>query len=326
MKWLEVSLYTTTEGVEPLCGMLYAYGITGVEIDDKNDFAEFIESNTPYWDYVDEQLMAQKQDMPTRIKLYVSDNESGHAMLAGIQEELMTMRQRVPMFDLGSLELKMQSMDEEDWANNWKQYYKPLCIGEKLLIKPTWERVDDSKGRIVVEMDPGMAFGTGTHATTSLCLATLEKVVRPGDLVLDLGCGSGILAITTLLLGASHAVGVDIDPNAVHIAGQNAGINHLPKDKYEFVAGDITADDALVQRLSQTKYDIVAANIVADVIMHLTPHVQQFLKPGGTFLASGIIDMRREEVEQCFRDNGYIIVECNCQKDWLSYVLKRQEA
>lgn len=325
MKWLEVSLYTTTEGVEPLCGMLYEYGITGVEIDDKNDFAEFIETNTPYWDYVDEELMAQKKDMPTRIKLYVSDNESGHAMLAGIREELMSMRQRAPMFDLGSLELKMQSMDEEDWANNWKQYYKPLKIGEKLLIKPTWEQVDDPEGRIVVAMDPGMAFGTGTHATTSLCLATLEKAVRPGDLVLDLGCGSGILAITTLLLGASHAVGVDIDPNAVHIAGQNAGINDISTDKYEFLAGDITTDDALVQKLAETKYDIVAANIVADVIMHLTPHVEQFLKPGGTFIASGIINMRSEEVEQCFRDNGYEMVERNCQKDWLSYVLKKQE-
>lgn len=325
MKWLEVSLYTTTEGIEPLCGLLYGLGVTGLEIEDKDDFAEFIEEHTPYWDYVDEDLRKEKEDMPTRIKIYLSDNDTGHEMLANIREELPLMAERAPGIDFGSLEIKLENMDEEDWANNWKQYYKPLKIGEKLLIKPTWEKVEDTEGRIVVAMDPGMAFGTGTHATTSLCLATLEKVVKPGDQVLDLGCGSGILAITSLLLGAKHAIGVDIDPNAVSIAGQNAGLNDLKKDQFEFLAGNVNEDQPLIDHLVENRAQVVVANIVADVIMGLTPNVHKFLQPGGTYIASGIINIRQEEVEQCFEQNGFTVVEKHCEKDWLAYVLKRKE-
>ncbi|MGI6030113.1 MAG: 50S ribosomal protein L11 methyltransferase [Eubacteriales bacterium] len=323
MTWLEVSIFTTTEGVEPLCGLLYSLGAAGLEIEDKEDFAEFIEKNTPYWDYVDEELMREKQEMPTRVKLYVSDNETGHAMLAGIREELMAVRERAPQVDFGSLEVSVRSMAEEDWANNWKQYYKPLLIGEKLLIRPTWEEVENPEGRVVVAMDPGMAFGTGTHATTSQCLAALERVVRPGDRVLDLGCGSGILAITTLLLGAEHAIGVDIDPNAVHIAGQNACINGLDPSRYEFLSGDVAQEGELSRYLEQHPADVVAANIVADVILHLTPVVGRYLKPGGTFIASGVIDMRSAEVEECFARCGFRVEERLCHKDWLCYVLKQ---
>ncbi len=322
MKWLNVSIYTEKEGIDELCAFLYDYGITGLEIEDSGDFMEFIEENTPHWDYVDDELM-KKKNMPTRVKMYISDNESGHKMLNGIKEDILELRERSSGVNFGSLEIVMDVVDEEDWANNWKKYYKPIEIGKKLIIKPTWESIQNSDGKVVVEMDPGMAFGTGTHATTSLCLENLEELTKKDDDVLDLGCGSGILGITALMLGAKKLVGVDIDPNAVNISVQNASVNNISSDKYTFLSGNIITDEILQKELFKDKYDIVVANIVADVIIALTPMVENVLNNGGIFMASGIISMRKDEVEAAFAKNGYEILNVKNNKDWLSYVLTK---
>ena len=204
---------------------------------------------------------------------------------------------------------------EEDWINNWKQYFKPIPVGEKLLIRPTWEEVQDSGGRIVLDLDPGLAFGTGTHETTRLCMELLEKYVQPGMDVLDVGCGSGILSVAALLLGAEKAVGVDIDELAVKTADENAEINHVA-DRFTGICGNLTDKVA-------GKYDIVVANIVADVIIMLTKDVEQFMKPDTVYLMSGIIDTREQDVLAAVEQH-FTIIDRKEEKGWVALSAKRK--
>ena len=226
MDWIKVSIFTTSEGIEPLSGRLYQLGITGLEIEDEKDFKDFLENNKQYWDYVDDELIKEKEG-ETEVIAYVSDNAAGHEMLMAIRNTVAEMKQLDDESKFGRLEIHIDNMKEEDWANNWKKYFHPLEVGEKILIKPEWEELKDNTDRIVFNINPGMSFGTGGHYTTQLCIETLEKYIKPGVKVLDLGCGSGILSIISLLLGADSAFAVDIDPNAVDIAYQNAGMNDV---------------------------------------------------------------------------------------------------
>lgn len=219
--WIQITIYTTSAGIEPVSGRLYQLGITGVEIEDEAEFYTFLEENRQSWDYVDEDLVKQMAG-ETRIKIYVSDNAAGHDMLRAVQESLRQLKEMDEKQEYGSLKTALSNMDEEDWANNWKQYFKPLTVGEKILICPEWETVEKNSERIVFSIDPGMSFGTGSHHTTQLCIEELEQYITPETGLLDLGCGSGILSIISLLLGAKDATAVDIDPNAVDIAYRNA--------------------------------------------------------------------------------------------------------
>ena len=205
-------------------------------------------------------------------------------------------------------------MSEEDWANNWKAYYKPLEIGERLVVRPSWEAIGDTD-RVVLSLDPGMAFGTGTHQTTRLCLEFLERLVKNGDEMLDLGCGSGILSIAGLLLGASHAIAVDIDPIVETIAAENAAMNGI-KDEYRIMTGDILSDDGIKREISKQRYDIVTANIVASVIIKLAPQIPALLKDDGVFIASGIILERLDEVKNAFANNGLKVLEVKKLDEW----------
>lgn len=320
MDWIKATIYTTSEGIEPVSGRLYQLGITGLEIDDEQDFKDFLENNRQYWDYVDEDLIKEKEG-ETRVSVYVSDNPSGYEMLTAIKGTLAELRALDEDKTFGRLEIETLTLNEEDWENNWKKYFHPMEIGEKILIKPEWEELTGDSDRIVFNINPGMTFGTGSHYTTQLCIENLEKYLHSGDRMLDLGCGSGILSIISLLLGASEATAVDIDPNAVDIAYENADRNHVDKEKYHVYSGNILTDTALQEKISG-KYEVVASNIVADVIIGLAPMVRQYMKEGGIWITSGIIEDRVEDVRAAMAENGFEVIELRQRKDWVSIVCR----
>ena len=321
MDWIKVSIYTTSEGIEPLSGRLYQLGITGLEIEDEKDFKDFLENNKQYWDYVDDDLIKEKEG-ETEVIAYVSDNAAGHEMLMAIRNTVAELKQLDEDGEFGRLEIEIDNMCEEDWANNWKKYFHPLNVGEKILIKPEWEEAENPEGRVVFSVNPGMSFGTGSHYTTQLCIENLEGFIKNDTKVLDLGCGSGILSIISLLLGAESAFAVDIDPNAVDIAYQNAERNNIDKSKYTVKAGDIITNTALQEEIAKDKYDVVVANIVADVIIALAPKAKEYMKEGGVFITSGIIEDRIDDVKEALEKCGFKIESIKQRKDWASIVCR----
>ena len=314
MDWLELHIDTTHTGLEPVETMLSALGIDGVVIDDETEFHDFLESNRQYWDYVDENLEASMHG-----KSRVTADETGFAQMGEVRLALEDLKAR--RSDCGTLLLSLENLRDEDWENNWKQYYKPMEIGQRLLVIPQWEQVDPGQ-RVPLILDPGLTFGTGSHATTRLCLTALEKTVAQGDRVLDLGCGSGILSIAALRLGASQALAVDIDDKCLDVAYENAALNGIGKDRYTVRVGDVLSDGSLRREL-EGSYDIVVANIVADVIIALAPLVPSMLRPGGTFLCSGIIDDRAEEVRAALEAAGWTVLETQSADGWFAYTCRR---
>ena len=317
MQWLELKIDTTPAGLTPVSDLVEGLGITGLVIEDEGDFHDFLEHNHQYWDYVDEELMEAKRGV-CRITFYVEANDEGMDMVAKVRLALAALKEQ--RSDCGSLLMTMAQMDDADWENNWKQFYKPMEIGERLIVVPEWESAK-THGRIPLILNPGLTFGTGSHATTRLCLTALEKHVTAGQRVLDLGCGSGILSIAALLLGADHAFACDIDEKCVDVAYENAALNGIGKDKYTVRWGDVLSDKQLQKEMGG-QYDIIVANIVSDVIIGLAPQVRPFLKEGGLFLTSGIIDTRAAEVAQKLRDAGWEIVEERSSEGWFSYLCK----
>ncbi len=317
MEWIQVSIDTSHNGIDILVSALEDIGIRGFEIEDPLDFSEFMTSEFPYRDYVDEELIREKESAPVKVKIYVSANEAGHESLAAVRELLGRLSETGE--DMGSLELSFETMNEEDWSENWKQFFHPLKIGSRVLVRPEWEECENEEGRVVFTINPGMSFGTGSHATTQLCLEAIEEYTKDGDTILDLGCGSGILSITACLLGAKNAIAVDIDKNAVDIAIRNAELNGVGVDKYEALAGNILEDEKMRKRFADEKYDIVAANIVADVIIGISPFAGDFVKDGGIFIASGIITERLSEVLSYLEKSFKIIKICD-KNDWASVI------
>ncbi len=316
MEWIQVAITTTPEGIDPLCGVLMTLGINGFEIEDEGDFRRFLEENKKYWDYVDEALLAQKRG-DTRVKIYISNNESGAQQLLAVRQRLDTLRREHPEF--GTLALALVNMCEEDWAENWKQFFHPLPVGERVLIQPEWEPAERTDGRVVFTVNPGMIFGTGSHHTTQLCIEQLERAMFPDARVLDLGCGSGILSIIALLLGAGYAEGVDIDPNAEKIAYENAARNGISRENYVVHAGNILEDTALQARFAQKKFDLVLANIVADVIIPLSAIAPRFMHRDSVFITSGIIMSRIDEVKSALEER-FVIRSVHEKKDWAALV------
>lgn len=321
MNWIQVTIYTTTEGIEPLTGVLYQLGINGVEIEDEADFKEFLENNRQYWDYVDDELIREKEK-ETCVKIYVSDNLSGHEMLALVKSAVSDLKKRDENHEFGRLDIVLENISEEDWANNWKKYFHPTEVGKKILIKPEWEELKEPTERIIFNINPGMSFGTGSHETTQLCIETLENVICPGDDVLDLGCGSGILSIISLMLGAKSAFAVDIDPNAVDIAFENAKRNNI--DSMQFIAksGNILENTELRAEISKKKYPVITANIVADVIIGILPFAKSVLKCGGTLITSGIIEDRIPDVVEAVEKAGFSDYSIKRRGEWASIICK----
>ena len=315
MKWLEIHIDTNHAGLELVEGFLSAQDIDNVVIDDETDFHDFLETNRQYWDYVDEELLEQRAGK-SRITFYLPADEEGMAKLGAVRIALEEFRAQ-PQGQCGSLLMTMEQLQDEDWENNWKQYYKHMEIGERLQVIPQWEQAD-TKGRVPLILDPGLTFGTGSHATTRLCLTALEKSVKGGENVLDLGCGSGILSIAALKLGAAQATAVDIDDKCLTVAYDNAALNSIGKDTYTVKVGDILSDEK-VQAEIGGGYDIVLANIVSDVIIALAPRVHSLVKEGGLFLCSGIIDTRAEEVKGKLLEAGLTILEERSSEGWFAF-------
>jgi len=323
MNWLELHIDTTHAGLDTLETMLSALGIDGVVIDDELDFQDFLENNHQYWDYVDEDLEKAMQGK-SRITFYLQADEEGFAKMAEVRIALAELKKE--RTDCGTLLMTLNNMQESDWENNWKQYYKPMEIGDRLLVIPEWEQKsvlgqEKYAGKVPLILEPGLTFGTGSHATTRLCLTALEQAVHGGEKVLDLGCGSGILSIAALKLGAAHAFACDIDDKCLTVAYDNAALNGIGKDTYTVQVGDILSDEALQAEIGGG-YDVVLANIVADVIIGLAPAVRGLLKEGGLFLCSGIIDDRAEEVAGKLREAGLEIVETRSAEGWFAYTCK----
>lgn len=317
VKWLEVHIDTNHTGLEPVETMLSALGIDGVVIDDETEFEDFLENNRQYWDYVDEDLRQEMQGR-SRITFYLEAGDEGFAKLGEVRialEELKKTRD-----DCGTLLMTLDDLEDADWENNWKQFYKPMEIGERLIVVPEWEQAN-TQGRIPLILNPGLTFGTGSHATTRLCLTALEETIHGGERVLDLGCGSGILSIAALRLGAEHAFACDIDEKCVEVAYENAALNGIDRSRYTVRWGDVLSDQQLKAEIGGG-YDMVVANIVADVIIGLSGQVRPFLKKDGLFLCSGIIDDRAEEVARHLREAGWDILRTRQSEGWFSYLCR----
>ncbi len=320
MNWTEAEIYTSTEAVDILCASLMDIGIRGFSIKDSQDFNEFLENKDGKWDYIDDDLMGL-QNCETSVTVYLPDNSQGVEMLVSLKNLLKQMRERDTLNSWGRLEVELKSVKEEDWANNWKQYFKPLKVGNKLLVKPSWEEYNENDSRTVLEIDPASSFGTGQHNTTKLCLELLEKAVKGNEKILDLGCGSGILSIGGILLGAKEAVAVDIEENAVTTAIENAEKNNISKDLYKAYCGDIISDVNLRNTIG-SEYDIITANIVADVLIAMSSLFSKFLKPESILIISGIITERKSEVVDVITSAGFDVLEEAEGDGWAAVMLK----
>ena len=315
MNWLEVTIYTSKQGLETITGILLQMGVTGFVIEDPDDFEEFLSLRGQTWDYMEESVEHLK-DVETNIKFYLAENSQGQETFIEIKNMLERLKEENG--DYGCLRMELGNVNEEDWANNWKKYFKPFTVGEKFVIKPTWEEYNESTDRHILEIDPNSSFGTGQHYTTQLCIEQLESIITPSCEVLDMGCGSGILSIAALMLGANHVTAVDIDQNSVDIACDNFTQNKMDSSRYTTYCGNVMADEDLENKIGHQKYDTVVANIVADVIIGMKHQLRGFLKPQGKLIASGIIGDRADEVKAHLDEVGFEIDSINEKNDWVA--------
>ncbi len=303
MEYTEVTVSTTTQGAEIVSDILMRLGAAGTQIIDRADLPD-PSRPTANWELMDQTVIdAMPEDV--QVKAWF-DEESLNGMIASLREQLSILRPQ----GLGTLEITLQGVKEEDWAENWKQYFKPFRLGERMVVKPTWEHWDAQEGDLIIEIDPGMAFGTGTHETTAMCVGLIEKYYQGGSL-LDVGTGSGILAIAAARLGAKDIVAVDIDPDAVRVAKENVEHNGLSG------CVDVRQGD-LLKGLDRA-FDLAVANILAPVICMLAKPLKKHLNPGGRFLCSGIIQEAEQEVSSALLDAGYVIDEVQHKGDWVAF-------
>lgn len=317
MNWTEVSIYTTSNGIEIINGAMLKLGIEDAVIEDGGVLDDFLNNETLNWDYYDEELLKIK-DRESCIKVYLADNNQGRDLLNKIYEFIEEFKEE-KIFDMGRLKIETKTLKDEDWANNWKQYFKPFTVSDKIIIKPSWEEYQEStEGKIILEIDPGMSFGTGQHHSTRLCIEQIIKHINKDMEVLDIGCGSGILSIASILLGAKKCVGVDIDENSVRIASENAKLNDISQDKFTVYWGDLTENAELQYKIGYKKYDMIAVNIIAQIIMGMSDTFPKFLKKGGLVIASGIIEKHSQDVIDNFEKLGFEIIEVNKSEEWVS--------
>ncbi|MDR1065957.1 MAG: 50S ribosomal protein L11 methyltransferase [Clostridiales bacterium] len=313
MRWIETTLYTTSEGMEAVFAALMDAGIEGAQIHDDADMKRFIRDNPDSWDYVDDELLNAESGEPF-IRFYINDDESGAVIIRGVKAAIKTLRETRAADDMGSLRVETRRKDDSDWIDEWKKFYKPFKVGEKVVVKPVWEEYERKDDETVFTIEPGRAFGTGLHQSTRLCIMELEKRVTPGAIALDIGCGSGILSVIAVLLGVERAAAVDIDRNAADITRKNASLNGVSPEKLTVYTGDALNDESLRGELLEQTYDIVVANIVADVVIALAVFARTALKRGGAFISSGIIAERLNDVLEALEREGFLI-DSTCEKD-----------
>ncbi len=315
MKWNKITIETTTAAEDMISYELSVMGMEGVEIEDHVPLTEE-ERKIMYVDLLPDEIAPD--DGKALVSCYLDEKEDLDTMIVRIQEKLEEISAFVPV---GSGKITLGQTEEEDWINNWKVYFKPFRLDENIVIKPTWETVEDQKeDDIIIEIDPGTAFGSGSHETTKLCISALKKYVKEGTKLLDVGTGSGILSIIGLKLGAENADATDIDPNAIRATQENFEINQISEKKAKVEQVNLLDPEEREEYRGrhQGKYDVIVANILADVIIPLSGFAGQFLAKDGIFITSGIINTMEEAVKQAMEDNGWKILEINRMKDWVS--------
>lgn len=309
MIWHEVRIKTTEEAYDAVTEMLTAIGAGGVAIEDPNDIISEL-SKPDTLDYADDEFLSSLEDSVT-IKAYFSEGVNISELTSLVEEKLKFISQ---FLDVGEGFVGTSQVDDEDWSTSWKKYYKPLNLTDKLVIKPSWENYEIKNNEIVVEMDPGMAFGTGTHETTKMCSILLEKYVKPGDTVVDLGCGTGILSIIAAKFGAKAVTAVDIDEVAVKVAKENCAINGVDNTVVTF--------RGIIDDLKKEKSDIIVANIIANVIIDISIKIPSYLKKDGLFITSGIIKERRAEVLEVYTRLGFKCEQIEELGEWVAIVFR----
>ncbi len=321
MKWNKITIDTTTEAEDMLSYELQEIGLEGVEVEDHVPLSEE-DRKIMYVDLLPDEIAPD--DGTARVSCYADVKDDLDEILEKIKGILAEMS---TYMNVGTGKITLGETEEEDWINNWKVFFKPFRLDDNIIIKPTWETVDDVKEEdIVVDIDPGTAFGSGSHETTKLCISQLKKYVNKDTQILDVGTGSGILSIIGLKLGAGHAMATDIDPNAIRATEENFEVNHIAKDQAEVYQVNILDPEeskAFYEANGQKKYDVVVANILADVIMPLSGLVLPLMKEDGVFITSGIINTMEEPVKEAMIANGLEIIEIHHMKDWVSITAKR---
>lgn len=316
MKWNKYRLATTTEAVDLISYTLAEMGIEGIEIEDKVPLSEEDKKRM----FIDLLPDLEEDDGKAYVSFYIEPEKDHDSTL---EEVLAAVRELADFVDIGEATIEKSQTEDIDWMNNWKKYWKPFKVDEHIIIKPTWETVENvPEDTLVVELDPGTAFGTGTHHTTRLCITQLKKYMQPGQEVLDVGCGSGILSIIALLLGAKEASATDVDIHAVEAAVENARVNGIESDVYTVLTGDVISDADFRHKVGEHKFDMVLANIFAEIIIPLSGVVKEMMKPGALFITSGIIDEREEDVRKALTENGFEIMEVIHSGGWVSFTAR----
>jgi len=319
MKWNKYTLTTTTEAEDLISSMMMDAGIEGIEIEDKIPLSEKDKSQM----FVDILPEGPADDGVAKISFYLEPDQDNVEMLAAVQRGLDEIRSWG--VDVGAATIEASQTEDKDWINNWKQYFHQFYVDD-ILIKPSWEELkEEDKDKLLIQIDPGTAFGTGKHETTQLCIRQLEKYVKPGVKVLDLGTGSGILGIAALKLGAEYVFGTDLDENAITAVHENLAANDIPEEKFGVIQGNIIDDKATQDAAGYECYDIVVANILADIIIMIQKQVPFHLKKGGIFISSGIIDMKEQAVREALEANeAFEIIEVTRQGEWVSFTARKK--
>ncbi len=318
MKWDKYTIATTTAAEEVIAAMLAELGIEGVEIENHVPLTEQ-EAGDMFIDFPPE---LPPDDGTSKVSFYLDADQEAGELLAQVRAALEEEKQYL---DIGSAAITKEQTEDVDWMNNWKQFFQSFTI-DNILIKPTWETLKtDDKEKILIEIDPGISFGTGKHETTQLCIRQMQKYMRQaeGMRVLDAGCGSGILSIVALKLGAAHVTGIDVDENCIVSSKENMQVNHLGDSLWNFYCGNLIEDEAMRRREGNGSYDLITANILADVIVPMAPYLYPCLKKGGILITSGIIDFKEQEVRKALEDAGFTVLETNVDGEWVNLTAQK---
>lgn len=316
MKWIRFTLDTHIDSVDILSYMLDEIGVEGIEIEDNLPLSEEDKKKM----FVDILPDPKENDGSAKVHFYMEPQDCNpEKVMMQVQDIFQELKQ---FSNIGKGTITLSETEDKDWINNWKTFFKPFRAADNIVIKPTWEEYEKEKDSdILIEIDPGIAFGTGSHETTKLCIQALAKYVKEGDSILDVGCGSGILSIAALKLGAKHATAIDIDEVAVKVAAENMEVNRLAPSQYTLYDGDLITNTFLKVKAG-TGHDIVVANILADVIIPLTGVIRPHIKKGGLYITSGIINTKEEEVRESLLENGFEILGVEYMKEWCCFIAK----
>lgn len=318
MKWNKFTLKTLSEAEDIVISTLAEAGVEGVEIEDKVPLTELDKQQM----FVDILPEGPADDGIAYLNFYVEEGQDTEELLARVKEALEELRM---FMDIGECSITESQTEDKDWINNWKQYFHQFYVDDILII-PSWEEVkEEDQDKMIIHIDPGTAFGTGMHETTQLCMRQLKKYVNSQTELLDVGTGSGILSIVSLMLGAKHAVGTDLDPCAISATRENLEVNRIPEGAMDVMIGNIIDDKEVQDKVGYDKYDIVVANILADVLVPLTPVICRQMKKGGIYITSGIIDEKEETVVEAVKKAGLEVLEVTHQGEWVSVTARKND-